>query len=79
MGKTSPSIITLSPQEGGGPASHPPPHLHEAEWEERLRLSGRSGVESLAPVGDECGEGAVVLVCVQKGVGLAWSQKQGVG
>lgn len=78
MGKTSPSIMTPSPQEGGGPASHPPPHLHKAEWEERLRLPSRSSVESLAPVGDECGEGAVVAVCVQKGVGLACSQKQGV-
>lgn len=55
-----------------------PPHLHEAEREERLRLPGRAGVESPAPVGDERGEGAVVQLRVQEGVGLPWPQKRGV-
>lgn len=34
-------------------------------------------MERPAPVSDECGEGAVVLVCVQEGVGLTCPPKRG--
>lgn len=74
MDKTS-----LNTMAGWGSCPLSPPHLHEAEGEERLRLPGRSGMESPAPVGDERGEGAVVQVRVQEGVGLTWHQKRRVG
>lgn len=51
-------------------------YLHKAKGKERLGLPSRAGVESPAPVGDERGEGAVVLVGVQESVGLTWPQNE---